>query len=397
MAFSKSFIPYGAYWVSPFCRWQGALASSHAIELAASTAARFFAARKLPMSAMGSLTLGTTVPQRGAFYGAPWLAAMLGAENITGPTLSQACATSARLLLSAASEVEAGVSESVLGIACDRTSNGPHLYYPEPRGIGGRGSAEDWVWDNFNRDPNAKLAMIQTAENAAKKAGIGREEQDEMALLRYEQYLASMAEGRAFQKRYMFPVEVRISRKQSLLVEQDEGIQETTRAGLAKLRPALPGGTCTPGAQTHPADGNAGIFVCSEGRAKELSSDPSIPVRLIAFGTSRVEAGYMPMAVAPAARAALSQAGLGMEDVGAIKTHNPFAINDVLFSKETGVDNEKVNRFGSPLVYGHPQGPTGLRAVVELIEELAMGGGGYGLFSGCAAGDTAMAVVVKVG
>jgi acetyl-CoA acyltransferase len=34
---------------------------------------------------------------------------------------------------------------------------------------------------------------------------------------------------------------------------------------------------------------------------------------------------------------------------------------------------------------------------MELIEELAMNGGGYGLFTGCAAGDTGAAVVVKVG
>ena len=38
-----------------------------------------------------------------------------------------------------------------------------------------------------------------------------------------------------------------------------------------------------------------------------------------------------------------------------------------------------------------------MRSVIELIEELVERGGGYGLFHGCAAGDTAMAVVLKVG
>jgi acetyl-CoA acyltransferase len=55
-----------------------------------------------------------------------------------------------------------------------------------------------------------------------------------------------------------------------------------------------------------------------------------------------------------------------------------------------------MNNFGCSLIWGHPQGPTGLRAVIELIEELALTGGGYGLFTGCAAGDTGMAVVIKV-
>ncbi|MCL4730140.1 MAG: thiolase family protein, partial [Planctomycetes bacterium] len=45
----------------------------------------------------------------------------------------------------------------------------------------------------------------------------------------------------------------------------------------------------------------------------------------------------------------------------------------------------------------HPQGPTGLRLIIEMIEELATLGGGYGLFTGCAAGDSAMSCVLKVG
>ena len=56
-----------------------------------------------------------------------------------------------------------------------------------------------------------------------------------------------------------------------------------------------------------------------------------------------------------------------------------------------------MNNFGSSLIWGHPQGPTGLRGIIELIEELEMRGGGIGLFQGCAAGDSAMAVLIRVG
>ena len=55
-----------------------------------------------------------------------------------------------------------------------------------------------------------------------------------------------------------------------------------------------------------------------------------------------------------------------------------------------------MNNYGSSLIWGHPQGPTGMRLVMELIEELALLGGGYGLFTGCAAGDTAAAIVLRV-
>ncbi len=102
------------------------------------------------------------------------------------------------------------------------------------------------------------------------------------------------------------------------------------------------------------------------------------------------------MAAVPAARHALDRAGVSLKDCAAIKTHNPFAVNDVYFCRETGIVPDKMNRFGSPLIWGHPQAPTGLRAIAELIEELVDAGGGVGLFSGCAAGDTAMALVLKV-
>ena len=94
---------------------------------------------------------------------------------------------------------------------------------------------------------------------------------------------------------------------------------------------------------------------------------------------------------------ALANAGLKITDIKAVKTHNPFAVNDLAFAKKMGYDVMKMNNNGSSLIYGHPQGPTGGRAVIEMIEELALLGGGYGLFTGCAAGDTAAALIIKVG
>jgi acetyl-CoA acetyltransferase family protein len=396
MALSKTFIPYGAYWASPFCRWQGSIGHINSLELAAQTAARFLQAAKIAPDRFDSLVLGFTVPQHHSFYGAPWVAAMLGAPGITGPVVAQACATSARVMAAAASEIETGQRACTLGVACDRTSNGPHLLYPNPKAPGGRGDTEEWVWDNFSRDPYAGNAMVVTAENVAKEAGITRQEQDDMTLMRHAQYQEALKDDRAFQKRYMLSLEVREGKKVTL-IEADEGIYPTTKDGLAKARPAVEGGTVTFGTQTFPADGNAGIVLTTKDGAAAMSKDPKLTIQVLGFGSARVKKGFMPMATVPAAEQALAQAGVRMDAVKAIKTHNPFAVNDVYFCKKTGVAPERLNRFGSPLVYGHPQGPTGLRVVIELIEELVLSGGGYGLFTGCAAGDTSMAVVLKVG
>jgi acetyl-CoA acetyltransferase len=121
-----------------------------------------------------------------------------------------------------------------------------------------------------------------------------------------------------------------------------------------------------------------------------------VEVQVLAFGEARARKGFMPLAPVPAAHSALEAAGLGIADMTAIKTHNPFAVNDVHFSRSFDLAPEAFNNHGSSLVYGHPQGPTGMRLVMELIEELVDRGGGYGLFSGCAAGDTGAALVLKV-
>ncbi len=392
-------IPYGAYWASPFARWQGSLAHLNAVDLAAHVAREALQRRGIDPAQFNFGLLGITVPQKHSFYGFPWLATQIGATNATGPSISQACATSVRVLLNGGGEIAAGQAKSALLVTCDRTSNGPHIYYPAPSAPGGTGQHEDWVMDNFNCDPNGRHAMIQTAENVATKHEITTQEQHDVVLRRGEQYRQALADDRAFQKRYMAPaMEVPSAdfRKVQSVLEGDEGVVLSTEAGLAKLRPVLPGGSVTFGGQTHPADGNAGMILTTPDKAREISTDLAIRVRLRGFGSARTERAFMPEAILPAAQMALDQAGLTIGEIDAVNSHNPFAVNDILFSRETGFPLEKMNNFGCSLIWGHPQGPTGMRAIIELIEELAMRGGGTGLFQGCAAGDSAMACVVEV-
>ena len=392
-------IPYGCYWSTPFSRWQGAFANLHSIEFAAHVVKKELAQRDIPAQIFDHGVLGISVPQAHAFYGLPWLAGMAGIGQIGGPTLMQACATGARVLLAGAQEIEIGLSQVSLLVTCDRTSNGPHLYYPNPRGPGGTGAHEDWVLDNFGCDPLGRHTMLATAENVAKKHGIGTIEQHEVVLRRETQYRAALADESAFLKRFMtlpFDVPDPAFRKTATTLSGDEGIRFSTADGLAKLKPVTDGGTVTFGGQTHPADGNAAIVLASPERARELSRNSKIRIRLLGFGETRAALGYMPEASLSATQQALTQAGLAIEQIDAIKTHNPFALNDILFSRVTGADIARMNNYGCSLVWGHPQAPMGTRAVIEVIEELALRGGGHGLFTGCAAGDTAMAVVLEV-
>lgn len=396
---TRVLIPYRAYWATPFARWQGALSHLHSLRFAAHVAREELALRRIDPAAFDFGVLGMTRPERNSFYGLPWLMGLIGAKSVGGPTVSQACATSVRALQTASREIAAGDAHAALAIASDRTSNGPHIYHPNPGGMGGAGEAEDFILENMARDPLGGHAMVQTAENVAARFGIGTAEQHALVLRREAQYRDALADDRAFQRRYLrlpFPVPNARFDKVVATLDGDDGVRFSTAEGLAALEPVIAGGTVTFGAQTHPADGNAAIVVASEPRAKELSADPSIRIEPIGFGLARAELAYMPEAPIGAAQRALQSARIGIADLHAINTHNPFAVNDLAFARATGADAQTMNARGCSLVYGHPNAPTGLRSVIELIEQLVERGGGLGLFTGCAAGDTAMAVVLRV-
>jgi acetyl-CoA acetyltransferase family protein len=393
MRYDDVVIPLRAAWSSPFVRWQGAIADVHSLELAQQVTARALAERGVEWP-VEELVLGWTVPQKEAFYGAPTLAARLGFPGVSGPMISQACATSVAAIHAAAASQQASAMGARLVVTTDRTSNGPHLVYPRSAAPGGTADSENWVLDAFDRDPMTGDSMLATAERVAAEAGFAKAELDELTMRRYEQYQDALARDRAFQRRWMVPISVGSGRR-ATEVDADGGVRPVTPEGLAGLAPVMADGVVSYGSQTHPADGAAGAVVTTEAQARALGVEGPF-ARLLASGFARVAAGTMPKAPVPAARAALADAGLGIADMDVVKTHNPFVVNDLWFARETGIDAPAMNPHGCSLIYGHPQGPTGARAIVELIHALEERGGGRGLFSGCAAGDTGAALVVEV-
>ncbi|MDN5937617.1 MAG: thiolase family protein [Salinisphaera sp.] len=394
MKFSQAYIPLGFCWSSPFVRWQGRLADISSLDLGVAVTNDALAQREFDPGRLTQLVMGTTVPQQDSFYAAPWTAARIGAQGITGAHISQACATAVACLAHAAAAVDNDPEETILALTTDRTSNGPLMVYPKTRGMGGAPGTEHWVLDNFAADPNTGQAMVATAESVAAEGGFTRGALDEVSLLRYQQYEQSLIYDRAFQRRYMQPIRLQGRKGKVTEIEADEGVQATTAEGLAALKP-MAGGVVTLGMQTHPADGCAGTILCNEGEARTLSGGEGV-VRIIATGFGRAPTAQMPKAPVLAADRALANAGLDYADMKLINSHNPFAVNDLWFESQTGYPLDKTNTYGSSLIYGHPQGPTGLRSIAELIESLRLEGGGYGLFTGCAAGDTGAAVVLEV-
>ncbi|MGI5132355.1 thiolase family protein [Pseudonocardia sp. CA-107938] len=393
MQYTDVAIPLGQAWSSPFARWQGSLSEVSSLDIAVAVTSRALADRGVDPAEFDGLVLGWTIPQPEIFYGAPTVAARLGATGVSGPMVSQACATSVAALHAAACAVAAGAGPQLV-VTTDRTSNGPTLSWPAPSSAGGAPVSEHWVLHSFERDPWAGASMIEAGEAVAAEVGATRREIDELTALRWEQYTAALADDRAFQRRFMVPVTI-AKKRGELRLDADEGVRPKELETIAKLNAATPDGVHTFASQTHPADGSAGAVVTTTDRARELSGGAGV-VRILGSGFARVGTSRMPQAPVPAALSALRAADRTISDVEAVTTHNPFAVNDLYFAAETGFPLDRMNAFGCSLVFGHPQGPTGLRSIAELIETLRARGGGLGLFTGCAAGDTGAAVVLEV-
>jgi len=275
----------------------------------------------------------------------------------------------------------------------DRTSNSPAGVFPEGRSYRQTEVIAD-VWDNFGFDPATGGAMIQTAGKAARKYRLDRREVDELAYHRYQQYFAAKESG--FLDRILVPFNLLSVQNRPLgrCIDDDFGVRQVNLADLQAMREL---DTCvTGGGQTHASDGMACLLVTTAEQARELSPRPEIDIRFVGKAEMRTDPSLMPEAPAFAVQKLLRQTGLTMDDLAVVKNHNPFAVNDAIFAQVCDYDWHKMNNTGCPLVWGHPQGPTLTRVLIEALEEAVDLGGGYVLIFGWAAGDVGIAAILKV-
>jgi acetyl-CoA acetyltransferase len=385
-------IPYGTWGSSYFPAWQtSALAEVNIGQFAGESMARILGLRDVAISELEYLVIGSTIPWHWKFWTAPLVASCMG-HRIPGYHIEQACATGLQAVLLGGAEVESGSNDVVGVLTFDRTSDSPVGVFPERRAHERTQAIAD-VWDNFGFDPATGNAMITAAGITARKYGTDRAEVDDVGLLRHEQYFDALDSG--FLDRVLIPLDVLNVQGRPLgQVDEDLGVRRVTAGSLAAMREL---DTCvTAGTQTHASDGLAGLLVTNREKAKELSTRPEIDIQFVGKTEARTQPSLMPEAPAIAVQKLLDRCGFSLDNVAVVKNHNPFAVNDVIFSKVTGYDWRNMNKTGSSLVWGHPQGPTLTRVLIEALEEAVDLGGGYVLIFGCAAGDVGIASLFKV-
>lgn len=390
--FPKARVPYGTWGSSYFPAWQtSALAEVNIGQFAGEAMNRILGIRRVPTSELEYLVIGSTVPWHWKFWNAPLVASCLG-RRIPGFHVEEACATGLQAVLLAAAEVESGANDVVGVLTFDRTSDSPVGVFPERRAYQRTMAISD-VWDNFGFDPATSQAMIITAGNAARKHRLDRREVEDLAFCRYQQYFDTKASG--FLDRILVPLEVLNVQGRPLgTIDDDLGVRKPTLDGLRRMREL--DACVTTGTQTHASDGMATLLVTTPEKARELSPRPEIVIQFIAKAEVRTHPALMPEAPTLAVQKLLTRTGFTMADMAVVKSHNPFAANDAIFSKVMGHDWRKVNKTGCSLVWGHPQGPTLTRMLIEGLEEAVDLGGGLVLLFGCAAGDVGIAALLKV-
>ncbi|MEK9499560.1 thiolase family protein [Gaopeijia maritima] len=390
--FPRARIPYGTWGSSYFPAWQtSALAQVNIGQFAGESMGRVLGLRGVPQRELEYLVLGSTVPWHWKFWTAPMVASIMG-HRIPGFHVEQACATGLQAVLMGAATVEAQSHDTVGVLTFDRTSDSPVGVFPERRAYERTQAIAD-VWDNFGFDPATGKAMIAAAGMTARKYRIERGETDEISFLRHQQYFDTKERG--FFNKTMVPFDVLTVQGRPLgTVDDDVGVKPVS---LGQLRAQRELDTCvTSGTQTHASDGMACLLVTTEERAKELSPRPEISIRLVGKAEARAQPSLMPEAPGIAVNRLMDRLGMKLDDIAVFKNHNPFAVNDAVFQRQTGVEWTDLNRTGCSLVWGHPQGPTLTRSLIEGLEEAVELGGGHVLLFGCAAGDVGIAALFEV-
>lgn len=390
--FPRARIPYGTWGASAFPAWQTSpLAEVNIGQFAGEAANRIFGRRRVPVDNLDYLIIGSTIPWHRKFWTAPLVSTYFG-KRIPGYHAEQACATGLQAVLLAAATVDSGSHHTVGVLTFDRTSDSPVGVFPERRAYRRTEAIAD-VWDNFGFDPATGKAMIATAGLAARKHRLDRREVDELTVHRYEQYFQARESG--FLDRVIVPLDLlNVQGRPMGRIDEDLGVRPVSLDSLRGMREL---DTCvTSGTQTHASDGMACLIVCGEEQVKELSPRPEVDIRFVARSEVRADPSLMPEAPALAVQDLLRRTGLNMADIAVVKNHNPFAVNDAVFARMLDHDWKKMNTTGCSLVWGHPQGPTLTRIVIEALEEAVDLGGGHVLVFGCAAGDVGIATLFKV-
>jgi acetyl-CoA C-acetyltransferase len=240
--------------------------------------------------------------------------------------------------------------------------------------------------------------MLETAENLRREYGIGRQEQDELALASHQRAVAAQQDGRLAEE--IIPVTVS-SRKGDVVIDTDEHPRaDSTLEKLSTLKPMRvkqdAEATVTPGNASGQNDGAAVCIVTTPENAARYGLRPL--ARLVSWAVAGVPPRTMGIGPVPSTAKALEKAGLKLSDMDLIELNEAFASQVLACTREWGfgpADFDRMNVNGSGISLGHPVGATGGRILATLLREMDRRGSRYGLETMCIGGGQGMSAIFE--
>lgn len=329
-----------------------------------------------------------------------WVALNAGLPlSVPGLQTDRRCGGGLQSLITAAMMVQTGAADVVIAGGVESMSNIEH-YSPDVRWGSRTGSVT--LYDRLDRgrersQPEWRFGpisgMVETAENLAKKYGIGRQESDEFAVRSHR--LAAAAWERDVFDDEIVPLEVPQRRGGPITVSRDEGVRpDTSLEKLSALRALIPDGTVTAGNSSQQNDAAAACLVVSEDKLSEFGLTPlGYLVDWAAVGCDPATMGIGPVG---AVAKLLGRCKMTLDDMTLVELNEAFAVQVLAVLEEwEWFDEDRLNVNGSGISLGHPIGATGMRMATTMLRELRRRGGGFGLETMCIGGGQGLAAIFE--
>ena len=371
---------------TPVGRRNGRLSGWHPVDLAAAPLKALVERTGLDPALVEDVVMGCTmtVGEQAMNIGRNAALAAGFPDTVPGTTVDRQCGSAQQAVHFAAQAVMAGAMDIVIGAGIESMTRVPIGSTTDP----GPGEA-------YGPTVHARFDFIHqglSAEEIARRWGVGREEMDAFALESHRRAARAHDQGRFANE--IVPLAAPGPDGDTVL-DVDEGVRrDTSLEKLAGLRPAFAeDGLVTAGTSSQISDGAAAVLVMSEERAESLGLRPR--ARFHTFAVAANDPVIMLTAPIPATRLVLEKAKLRLEDMDAVEINEAFASVVLAWERELHPDMAKVNPNGGAIAIGHPTGCSGARLMATLLNELERTGGRYGLQTMCEGGGQANATIIE--
>lgn len=341
--------------------WRGAFNMAHGTLLGGQAVQAALERARLDPAEVEDVIMGCALPEGATGNNIARLIAYRAGcpVSVPGLTLNRFCSSGLQAIAMAAQRITSGegdvfVAGGVEAISSVQNSMNQHML------------ADAWMMEH-------KAAyywpMLQTAETVAKRYQIPRERMDEYGA-RSQQRACAAQEAGHFKAEIvpttatmavMDPDTGRLSSR-TVTLERDEGLRaDTTYEALARIKPAVPGGTIAAGNASQFSDGAGACVVMSAAQASARGLTPLGVFRGFAVaGCEPDEMGIGPVFAVPKL---LKRAGLKVEDIGLWELNEAFAVQVLYCRDRLGIPDDRLNVDGGAIAVGHPYGMSGQRLV----------------------------------